>query len=276
MNLRYKVKTEILDFGDWVIDHKLVTIAAVFILFVITVSLYWWNSPQQQVSRADHTLNSVIAKKKVYKKAPSNRSFTYDPQTQTPDFQTLINQRKDSSSLVTRSELVIPNLRINVPVFEGVNPHTLAWGVGTAKKGEQLGRKNYAIEGHNYIKLSQARNWFFSNLQKNTAPRNTINTKYLRITRGTKIFVTDNSHVYEYDVDNVQIRDIRNLASAYLLDDSQVNLSGDKKPLLTIATCYEQQGVSHPNQRIIVIAKLQSMKNKGDFPLFKKYFTLIA
>ena len=45
-----------------------------------------------------------------------------------------------------------------------------------------------------------------------------------------------------------------------MLTDRYVNAFPNKKPLITLATCFEQNGITYPNQRIVVTGELTSIK----------------
>lgn len=147
----------------WIEDNKRKAITIVVLILAILGGLgYWIFSPGQRAIRAEKNQVGLVKKMTPNDKTPSGK-FTYDKSTRVPDFDKLMFDRQDGKGLVLRSEVSIPSKNIDVPVFEGVSPYTLSWGAGTAKYGEQLGKRNYAIEAHNYMKLGYADNWFFSN-----------------------------------------------------------------------------------------------------------------
>lgn len=279
----HKIKDYLIDAKDIIIDYwldlsfrKKLILATVSVM-VVGGLLLWYFSPQFLSKKAENDQIALVKRQKIHNFSP-NKKFHYNTKVSVPDFNTLLKQRKNTDNLTLRTELSIPKLKIDLPIYEGVSSSTLAWGGGTAKYGQVLGKHNYAVEAHNYIKLSYARNWFFSNLQTKIAPAGLVKpgmaNKYIAAIRGMNIYAKDASNVYTYKVLESQIRNINNPMAADLLEDYRVNTeTSSHKPLITLATCYEQYNVAHPIQRIVVTGELvkkqsiHSFKNNNIFNL---------
>lgn len=279
----HKIKDYLIDAKDIIIDYwldlsfrKKLILATVSVM-VVGGLLLWYFSPQFLSKKAENDQIALVKRQKIHNFSP-NKKFHYNTKVSVPDFNTLLKQRKNTDNLTLRTELSIPKLKIDLPIYEGVSSSTLAWGGGTAKYGQVLGKRNYAVEAHNYIKLNYARNWFFSNLQTKIAPAGLVKpgmaNKYIAAIRGMNIYAKDASNVYTYKVLESQIRNINNPMAADLLEDYRVNTeTSSHKPLITLATCYEQYNVAHPIQRIVVTGELvkkqsiHSFKNNNIFNL---------
>ena len=188
--------------------------------------------------------------------------FKYDPSTKTPDLATLQRLAKEGAkNSKLRGFIFIPSAGIKeLPVYEGVNPYTLSLGAGTAKPWQVAGKGNYAIEAHNYIKLRGGQDWFLSRLQTEVAPAGNYSAKYIRPKDGNLIELTDGQNLAKYKIISRKIIGINAPYATTMLTDRYVNAFPNKKPLITLATCFEQNGITYPNQRIVVTGELTSIK----------------
>lgn len=244
-------------------------------------------SPNQICKRIDNQNAKVLAKPTM-KAAPKNpKKFDYSGNnTEIPDLQNLAKLRKQATDddVYLRGQISIPGYDVNVPIYEGIAPSTLAWGAGTSKPGQQMGKGNYALQAHNYIKKMDGvdnylvNGWFFTNLQTKVAPEGAPFTankyNYFRITVGTKVYTLDKHNVYTYEVErHIVVDDVNAPGAGKVLADSEVQQVGDHKtPILTLATCYIQYGITYPKSRLVYVCKLDKVTPRSQFKGLHKVF----
>lgn len=271
------------------------------VIAVLTAGIIWWNSPNQQISRSDYAQKVQLINGKI-RTAPTadqlrplgNGKFAYHGKTfdyhggtatDTPDLATLLRLQKEGRRKVYRcGQVSIPSYGIDVPIYEGTSPYTLAWGAGTAKPGQAMGQGNYALEAHNYIKkLDGVANyaingWFFSKLQTRVAPYGAPTSPqkydYFRVPVGTNVYTLGAHNVYTYQViKHVVVPNAYAPGAGQILADSAVQHFGDgKTPLLTLATCYIQNGITYPKARLVYVCKLVKTTPRDQFDKLDKVF----
>ncbi|WP_285046909.1 class A sortase [Lactococcus petauri] len=134
----------------------------------------------------------------------------------------------------------IPDINLELPVFNGITYETMMYGAGTAKPNQQMGKGNYALASHSIF------NSFNGSIITNLLFGNLI---YAQI--GQSIFLTDKDKSYEYKIDNI-----------YRVDVSQGNIIEDHKDKkeITLYTCTTLTG----NERLVVHGSLiNTSKYKG-------------
>lgn len=134
----------------------------------------------------------------------------------------------------------IPDINLELPVFNGITYETMMYGAGTAKPNQQMGKGNYALASHTIF------NSFNGSIITNLLFGNLI---YAQL--GQSIFLTDKDKSYEYKIDNI-----------YRVDVSQGNIIEDHKDKkeITLYTCTTLTG----NERLVVHGSLiNTSKYKG-------------
>lgn len=134
----------------------------------------------------------------------------------------------------------IPDINLELPVFNGITYETMMYGAGTAKPNQQMGKGNYALASHTIF------NSFNGSIITHLLFGNLI---YAQI--GQSIFLTDKDKSYEYKIDNI-----------YRVDVSQGNIIEDHKDKkeITLYTCTTLTG----NERLVVHGSLiNTSKYKG-------------
>lgn len=128
--------------------------------------------------------------------------------------------------------LSIPDINLELPIFNGITYETMMYGAGTAKPNQQMGKGNYALASHTIF------NSFNGSIITNLLFGNLI---YAQI--GQSIFLTDKDKSYEYKIDNI-----------YRVDVSQGNIIEDHKDKkeITLYTCTTLTG----NERLVVHGSL--------------------
>lgn len=243
-------------------------------------SAYHYYAPDNIAERAEVTAQTLLTLTKsedvMYSLPPTDDVLTlhdvsYGTATGIPSFTDMIKGREGTppSVLLRRGALVMPDVNIGVPIFEGTSDASLYWGAGTAKENQQLGEGNYALSAHNYLKVDTVEDWFFSGLQNEVKP----NTDEFRLTNdksathiaeqaidvdeGMPIYAYDGDMVYEY---HVTYSEAVSAYDTYVLDDERVTTvsSDGATPIITLITCFEQHGVDVPDTRLVVVGELVS------------------
>lgn len=121
--------------------------------------------------------------------------------------------------------LAIPAVKVNLPVFLGVDSPQLLYGAGTMKKDQVMGQGNYALAGHHVFAIAGASDLLFSPLERAKADM--------------KIYLTDKTDIYEYTIDKVY---------TVAPDDVAVIDDHEGQTEITLVTCTDAQATN----RIIV------------------------
>lgn len=128
-------------------------------------------------------------------------------------------------------QIVIRKLSMRLNIYQGVGNVELNLGAGTMKPGQEMGKQNYALAGHN---MHDHR--YFSNLYWGRQ-NGTLG--------GTTVYLTDYKKVYYYTIESSSfIRRNR-------VDLIKNNPEFEKKPVLSMFTC-DWTGAG----RLFVIARL--------------------
>ncbi|MFK4855051.1 class A sortase [Lactococcus petauri] len=124
--------------------------------------------------------------------------------------------------------LSIPDINLELPVFNGITYETMMYGAGTAKPNQQMGKGNYALASHTIF------NSFNGSIITNLLFGNLI---YAQI--GQNIFLTDKDKSYEYKIDTI-----------YKVNVSQGNIiqNHDEEQEITLYTCTSLTGA----ERLVV------------------------
>lgn len=249
----------------------IVSASAVGVIALLGIGSYML-SATHKIHVAENQQKALVQKLSVQDKTPKNGKYTYNQASGVPDLDKLFKLRQQAQGITLRGQISIPKYRVNVPVFEGTNDYTLAWGAGTAKPNQQFGKGNYAVQAHNFNELGKAKDWYFSNFENGLAPYNTINLKYIKIPLNTMVYARDSKNVYEYKIVHRQITDSRYPNSGSVLTD-RMTKAYKNKPIITMSTCYEQTGITYPPQRIILVGKLVKTEKSKDFKDMKEVFS---
>ncbi|KID42382.1 class A sortase [Fructilactobacillus fructivorans] len=121
----------------------------------------------------------------------------------------------------------IPDLKVDLPIFKGLNDDDLTIGAGTMKMDEKMGEKNYVLAGH-HMKNPDV---LFSPLS--------------RAKVGQKIYLSNPSKKYTYKITSKKIVSEN--------DISVINDNGNQKEI-TLVTC--ASGNPGETRRLIVSGEL--------------------
>ncbi|KRN83034.1 sortase A [Pediococcus ethanolidurans] len=108
-------------------------------------------------------------------------------------------------------KIVIPNVKMNLPISRGVESRNLAFSAGTLKATEKMGEANYALAGHH---MANNDHILFGPL--------------VRTSVGEKVYVSDMTDVYIYQI----------WLRKYISANQLAVLNNQKgQNLLTLVTC---------------------------------------
>lgn len=153
--------------------------------------------------------------------------------------ETIVNNILGTQELINRyksdivGQITIPDVNINLTVFEGVNNDKLNVGTSTMKPGQEMGQGNYAIAGH----ASAYKNLLFTNLED--------------VSEGMIIKITDKETIYEY---KVYQRHISSIYDVHLVEDTLSDNKG--KPIISLMSCYFLNGINQPEKRLWIFGEL--------------------
>ncbi|EGP67175.1 sortase family protein [Streptococcus sp. oral taxon 056 str. F0418] len=102
----------------------------------------------------------------------------------------MLNAQWKAQQLPVIGGIAIPELSLNLPIFNGLDNTGLYYGAGTMKEEQQMGKGNYALASHHVFGITGANEMLFSPLDRAQA--------------GMKIYLTDKDKVYTYTITSVQ------------------------------------------------------------------------
>lgn len=166
-----------------------------------------------------------VTTKQIEANTEKDVSFDFDA-VESLSIQSVLASQMDSQPLPVIGGIAIPDLKVNLPIFKGVNNTSLMYGAGTMKADQVMGKGNYALASHTssgFAGINQ--NNLFTPLQ---------NAK-----DGMMIYITDKAHIYEYKITSVKVV---NRSHVEVIDDVA------NRKMITLVTC-ETRG---SDDRIIV------------------------
>lgn len=242
-------------------------IFAITLILLVAVGtfLYQYYKPQNVVDRAAADGFEIIKDMKINTNPTEEQieKVSYDTVQEVPNFDTLQKQRKKAKKIVIRTgHVLMPDYKVDVPIYEGTSDQSLSWGAGTAKPNEKMGEGNYAISAHNYLKLKEAKNWFFTAFQSKVAPAGTIDEKLIKPKIGTIVYSYDGDYIYEFKLIK---KEVVHFSETSVLSDERVSeLTDNNSPLLTMTTCYEESQ-ELTDYRIVLTSELLEKSSVKDF-----------
>lgn len=121
------------------------------------------------------------------------KKVTYDFKAVKPvSMSNLLSTQFTDSPYPMIGAIVVPDLKINLPIFAGVG-NQLLYGAGTMKATDEMGKGNYSLAGHHVSNVigSSGNSLLFSPLQN--------------ARENQQIFITDKSKIYVYQINQIKI-----------------------------------------------------------------------
>lgn len=213
------------------------------LVFIVGLTVFF--SPQlskyfiQSTGKQEMKLTHEQMKNNLNKKTSFN-SEGISPMTT----KELVAHQLEDKDMAGIGIISIPDIHLELPIFNGVTYETMMYGAGTAKPNQQMGKGNFALASHTIF------NTFNGNIVPNLLFGNLIYAQ-----TGQNIYLTDKDRVYEYQIDSI-----------YKINVSQGNVidNHEKKKEITLYTCTTLTG----DERLVVHGKFdkefsyQKMKEK--------------
>lgn len=181
-------------------------IAVVILLVVAACLIFNQQIKEHLVNTYRPNITRQTIKRDAKKKATYNFSDVKDL-----NFQTVAKARAKKQPINIIGEITVPDIKMTIPIANGVDNTTLALAAGTLRAGMKMGQGNYALAGHNMANGSKI---LFSPL-------------YYHAKVGQMVYITDLNRVYEYKIYQ------RKFIAA---TDVQV-VNDTKQPIITLITC---------------------------------------
>lgn len=140
-----------------------------------------WRSNQYQVEN--------VSKEKIEKNKKKKANFNFK-QVQSISTEAIIKAQWEAQQLPVIGGIAIPDLKINLPIFNGLDNTGLMYGAGTMKETQKMGEANYTLASHHTFAIAGASDILFSPLD---------NAK-----EGMKIYLTDKEKIYVYSITSVE------------------------------------------------------------------------
>ncbi|NQG97524.1 class A sortase [Streptococcus suis] len=164
-----------------------------------------WNSNRYQVTQ--------VSEEEIEQNKQASSTFDFE-QVESISTEAVLKAQWEAQNLPVIGGIAIPDLKINLPIFKGLDNVALMYGAGTMKEDQVMGQGNYALASHHVFGVAGASETLFSPLE---------NAK-----EGMKIYLTDKTNVYTYVVTSVEVVTPE---SVYVIDDVE------GKNLVTLVTC---------------------------------------
>lgn len=128
-------------------------------------------------------------------------------------------------------QIIIPSVGVNIPIVNGTSNAALLLGAGTLKPKQEMGKRNFAVVGHN------------------VHDKKTLFAPVENIKKNAKIYLTDKQKVWQYKVNKITV-----------VDPDQVSVINDHgaKKMVTLVLC-----TSDSRRRIIVQGDLMKTNHKN-------------
>ncbi|MGY3713832.1 class A sortase [Lactococcus petauri] len=213
----------------------LVFIVGLTVFFSPQISKYFIQSTGKQEMKLTHEQMKNNLKKKA-----SFNSEEISPMTT----KELVAHQLEDKDMAGIGIISIPDIHLELPIFNGVTYETMMYGAGTAKPNQIMGQGNYALASHTIF------NEFTGAIVNGVLFGNLVYAK-----SGQEIYLTDKDKVFAYQIDKVSIV---NVSQGTIIDDTK------GKREITLYTCTSLVGTN----RLVVHGKLdkqysyQEMKEK--------------
>ncbi len=140
-----------------------------------------WRSNQYQVEN--------VSKEEIKKNKEKKANFNFT-QVESISTEAIIKAQWEAQQLPVIGGIAIPDLNINLPIFNGLDNTGLMYGAGTMRETQKMGEGNYTLASHHTFGITGASDILFSPLDRAQA--------------GMKIYLTDKEQIYVYKITSVE------------------------------------------------------------------------
>jgi len=170
--------------------NRLINIFAT-LLILLSIALIF-NAPIRNMIMVWHTNQyqvNKVSKKTIDKNKEAKTSFDFQ-EVKSLSTEAVINAQWQAQKLPVIGGIAIPELKMNLPIFKGLDNVCLYYGAGTMKEDQVMGQGNYSLASHHIFGLTGANAMLFSPLDNAEA--------------GMKIYVTDKEKIYTYVITSLE------------------------------------------------------------------------
>ncbi|MFK4935508.1 class A sortase [Lactococcus garvieae] len=207
------------------ISNIIITVCV--ITFISGLLLYWSPNISQYLIKTKGAREINISQAAMKNNLKKKTEFNVDDVAPLTTKELFYNQFS-KTDLPGIGILSIPDINLELPIFNGITYETMMYGAGTAKPNQQMGKGNYALASHTIF------NSLNGEIMANILFGNLIHARL-----GQSIFLTDKDKVYEYEINNIYTTHV---SQGDIIDDH----GNDKE--ITLYTCTTLTG----DERLIV------------------------
>ena len=211
------------------------------IVLIIFSLVLIFNKPIQNYIMTNKTNNylvSNVSKKKIQKNKEKKAVYDF-ASVKAVATEEVFKSQLSTGDLPVVGGITIPDLEMNLPIFNGTTNENFLYGAGTMKAEQQMGTGNYALASHHVFNMDNADKLLFSPIVK--------------AENGMEIFVSDKSKVYTYKV-----------TDKFVVTPDRVDVINDvpNKKVLTLITCTDAEA----QYRTVVRAELSNVTDYSKAP----------
>lgn len=172
-------------------SRRIVTNIIAVLLLIVSLALIFntsirntliaWTTNKYQVSK--------VSKETIDKNKEKKATYNFED-VESISTEAVLSAQWKAQQLPVIGGISIPDLKLNLPIFKGLENAGLYYGAGTMKENQQMGQGNYALASHHVFGITGASDMLFSPLERSKA--------------GMKIYLTDKEKVYTYVVTSVE------------------------------------------------------------------------
>lgn len=170
---------------------RIVTNIIAVLLLIVSLALIFntsirntlmaWTTNKYQVSN--------VSKEEIDQNKEKEATYNFE-EVESLSTEAVLKAQWAAQQLPVIGGISIPDLKLNLPIFKGLENSGLYYGAGTMKETQQMGQGNYALASHHVFGITGANDMLFSPLERSTA--------------GMKIYLTDKEKVYTYTITSVE------------------------------------------------------------------------
>lgn len=176
----------------------IVTIVSLLLIFNRQVSYFLIKTYQPKITR-----------KAVAKAKPKKADYDFN-KVKSLGAQQVVKARSQTSNIQLAGQIVIPKIKLHLPIGLGVSNTTLALAAGTMREDQKMGTGNYPLAGHHMVD-----------------PSILFGPLYTKAQKGQLIYLTDMKKVYVYKIYKRQF-----------IAATDVNvINQTKQKIVTLVTC---------------------------------------
>lgn len=208
---------------NWIINILLLLLLLIGLALVFNTQI---RNFLIQKNGDSYSLNNVT-RQEIEKNEKADTTFDFGA-VESLSTEAVLRAQFENKNLPVVGAVALPSVKINLPIFRGLDNIVLLTGAGTMKPDQEMGKGNYALASHRVQDMVS----LFSPLE------------YAQI--GETIYITDLSNVYTYKITYVD-----------KVDPSRVDLIEDvpDKKMITLITC----GDMYAKTRIAVQGELSEV-----------------